>query len=228
MTTRARQLFASPMLSAMLLALAPTASGQGLVNFANTFQTNTYITTNSVEQGSPTGWISGPRDSYYFALFVSPPNSVSNAPPGLVGWTYTGAIGTNTGAVGRFSGNPTPPGAPIVGYDPGEVADFLVFGWSGNIGTTWQQAQAWWNNGDPDHGSLSADEGWFGYSTIARRILLSNSTPVGNIFGLGSDQALGFNLEYYAVPEPASGWKMGLGAIVLLVYRRRSRRHPTC
>jgi hypothetical protein len=208
------------------------AAAQGLVYFANSSAVITHIATNTVPGGPSTGQINGPPGTYFFALFVSPTGSVSTVTPDLAGWRLSqppnGAIGTNI-ALGRFSGNEYLQGSAVADYPSAGTADFLVVGWSANIGPSWQAAQAWWNNGDPWHGSQSALEGWFGISDIARNVMLGGVTPVGTIFGTGPGQIPGFTLNTYVVPEPSVPALvfLGVATYVLQPARRRPSVPPT-
>src|SRR5947209_6344819 len=121
-------------------------SAQGTVNFSAGAPVSTRIATNSEIGGPSTGLISGGIGSYYFGLFVAPVTvtSVPSGPapydPTLYGFTFTGDIGTNTGNLGRFSGNPGTDFAIVPGYAPGHSANFTVVGWSSNVGDTWEEA----------------------------------------------------------------------------------------
>lgn len=190
--------------------LISTVQGQGLVDFSSGLATQNKITTNSVLLGPSTGLISGPVGSYYFALFVAPSTITTlNGPfdPTLSGFTFTGAIGTNTIA-GVFSGG----AVAVPGYASGTTASFTIVGWSANYGTTWPEAIA----------AINADEfGFWGNSGVAQVMLGGGVAPAGEIFGTGAGQIQGFSLNPGPIPEPATFALAGLGTAAILLFRRR-------
>jgi len=196
------------------------AFGQGTVNFSAGAATNTRLATNSAAGGPTTGQISG-AGNYYFALFVAP-TSVTSAGASLdptgSGFTFFGAYGTNTAAVGRFTGNPTTDDVAVPGYGPNASANFVVVGWSANIGVTWASFSSWYRNGSPN-----TFTGWAGESAVAQNVQLGGGlTAPGNIFGSNPGQVLGFTLgQINPVPEPTTFALAGLGAAALVIFRRR-------
>ena len=146
--------FTTTLLAAALLSTTSWSFGQGCITFINT--SNSRISTNSAAGptggSGPTGFTTGPVGSYYYALLVAPiwQTITTTNDPTLNGWTFTGVMGTNTAVAGRMIGGNTNDGsyfiAQIPGYSAVTNANFAVVGWSANIGTTWAQAQAWWNN----------------------------------------------------------------------------------
>jgi PEP-CTERM motif len=219
-----------------LAAIAGAASlsyGQAYVNFGS--QVEATATTNSIY--GPTGG-SGPTGltlknagtigtTYYYALFVAPTNDQTlgatvTGDPTLSGWTFTGDYATN-GSKGNFLGyGPTDTSSvQIPGYAPYEWADFLVVGWSANIGSTWSSAETWWNNGSP----LVNQDGVvqnFGISIVGQVILAPVGGPYNYVMGPAAyDEIPGINLESYYVPEPATMALCGLGAATLVIFRRR-------
>ena len=126
------------------------AGGGGIVDFENF--SNTLIYTNSVHNGPSTGLMVG-NHAYYFALFSAPTNhttvdaTVDNGVAG--GWGYED-VGTNTPTPGLMNGNYTTDPGVDVSFPSGFPANFVVAGWSANIGTTWADAKAWWGNGNPN------------------------------------------------------------------------------
>jgi hypothetical protein len=213
---------------AAICGAASASFGQGFVSFANGTAAATHISTNSVPNGAATGQIGTTVGSYYFALFVAPTNTLA-VDNSLTGWTYLSGVGTNSGVLGRFTGNTSTDGFTVAGYASGATANFVVVGWSSNIGTSWAQAQAWFNQGSP------ATAGWFSISSIAYGTIVGGGpTPVPAIFGpnpgqiggpdfAGGTHAGGMVLNYYTgtIPEPSTFALAGLGAAALLIFRKR-------
>lgn len=175
---------------------------QGRIIFAN--NASTLISTNSAVGGFPTGTISGPIGTYYFALFVASPGTTD---PAL--FDFTGAYGTNTSS-GRFSG-----GQPeIAGYAFGSTASFLIRGWSSNIGHEYSDVLNYLAN--------PAFDAWYGESLIATIPIGGDTPPPESPFGFVPGKIPGFTLEMYTIPEPSSAAFAGFGLATLAFLRRRS------
>jgi len=216
-----------------IAALAGATSlsfGQGYVSFANS--SSTRFSTNSAVGNAFVNPTARPIGSYYFALFAAPStqNTISTAnDPTLNGWTYV-AIATNTASAGRLDGNnfDTTGGnfnaVQTPGFAGGSTADFAVVGWSSSIGSTWAAAQAWWANGT--HAGSATVAGSFGIApTIGNDVIIANSGgPYNGFFGVAAGQINGWGLNYYPqVPEPTGFALAGLGAAVMLIFRRRKQ-----
>jgi hypothetical protein len=200
-----------------MLGAATLSYGQGLVNFANGVASTTHVSTNSQVGGAVTGRISGPAGSYYFALFVAPTGTVFNAQ--LTGWSLVPGVGTNT-TLGRFNGNPTTVGTVVPGYDISSTANFLVAGWSGNLGRDWAQVLPWYTT--LQQTGQAPSDGFIGFSGVAANVVVGGGAiPVPTIFGPNAGQTLGFGVLMAPVPEPTSFALAGLGAAALLIFRRR-------
>jgi hypothetical protein len=218
---------------AALVGAANLSCGQGYIQFNNysgsRFSTNT---PNNVPGNGFLPAAAAPVGSYYFALFAAPStqNTISTMlDPTLNGWTYV-AIGTNTSSAGRLDGNNSDlgTGVDVPGFASGTTADFAVAGWSSNLGSSWAQAQAWWNNGlcsGPVVGN--GPYGWFGInSTVGNDFYITTfGGPYNNPFstGSGSGYINGWGLSAYPVPEPSLLSLTSLGAPTWLVARRRKR-----
>jgi hypothetical protein len=212
-----------------IAALAGATSlsfGQGYVAFNNSSSTR-FSTNSGIGQAFVTA-TAKPVGSYYFALFAAPStqNTISTAvDPTLNGWTYV-AIAQNTAQAGRLDGNnfDTTGGnfnaVQTPGFAGGTTADFAIVGWSSSIGTSWSQAQVWWSNGT--HAGSSAVAGSFGIAPlVGQDVIIANSGgPYNGFFGTGAGQIAGWGLTYY-VPEPSSFALAGIGAAVMLIFRRR-------
>jgi hypothetical protein len=210
---------------AALLGVASLSYGQGYVSFVNS--SSTRFSTNAPGNTAGNGFTAvgpGTAGMFYFELFAAPStqNTISSTTdPTLNGWTAVHSA-TNTPSGGRLSGLAEDGGAAsqIPGFANGSTADFAVVGWSASIGTTWAEAQTWWNNGNP----LSTASGYFGINTsVANDIQLAPSGgPYPTLFDpVASGFMHGWGLSSYAVPEPSTFALAGLGAAAMLIFRRR-------
>jgi hypothetical protein len=102
----------------------------------------------------------------------------------------------------------------VGGYSAGETVDFVVRGWSSNLGHTWSEALANWNNGNP------LVPNWaMGSSTVGNDLILGGGPiPSTTLFGIGVNQIGGFHL----IPEPSCTAFIGFGTLVLLRCRRQA------
>jgi hypothetical protein len=214
---------------AALVGATSLSFGQGYVQFVNT--SGSRFSTNAPGAGTGTGFVTvGPGTTvgqFYFALFAAPStqNTISTATdPTLNGWTFV-HMGTNTSGGGRISGNDSDSGQAALlggGFAAGQTYDFAVAGWSASIGTSWAQAQAWWNNGNAS--GASSTPGYFGInSTVANDVVPQPAlTSYPGLFGTVPGTINGWGLSYFqTIPEPSSFALAGLGAAALLIFRRR-------
>jgi hypothetical protein len=218
---------------AALAGVASLSYGQGYVNF--TSQVGAGGSTNSV--GSSNGG-SGPTGvttknsataTYYYALFTAPTTAATlgatvTGDPTTSGWTFTGDYATN-GSKGNFSGNGATDTSSVTvpGYGPGSTADFMIVGWSANIGSTWAAAEAVLD-GTPPAGA-SGYGGYYniGDSTVGQQVLAPAGGPYNNVLGAASSgEVPGIVLGTYPVPEPCTFALCGLGAAALVIFRRRN------
>ncbi len=191
-----------------LIAVVASAQGQGRVTINN--NSSSLITTNSMLGGPPTGPISGPVGSYYFAAFYAP---LGTANPSL--FVFTGAYGTNVNVAG-FPGRFIGPDAVIAEGNGVTRFSFLVRGWSANIGSDVSAVQSYLAN--------PTFTAWYGESRIGSQLPIpGNEGPFASVFG-GPDRILGFNLNMYpAVPEPSSVVLGILGGAALFFFRHCAR-----
>jgi len=207
-----------------LLGATSVASAIGIVDFENF--NNSLIYTNSVHNGPATGLMSGtaghmnpiytPPGSYVFALFDAP-TTRTTVDASLSGWSFED-YGVNTATPGLMNGNVTTDPGELIEWPSGLSANFLVVGWSENIGDNLGEALAWWNDGNPNSGP----SGWFGISDIAQDVVVGGGGfPVPTVFGPTEGYEIqGFTLNYYMIPEPSTFALAGLGSVVLLAFRR--------
>src|SRR4051812_33813543 len=112
--------------------------GQGYIGFNNTSTTRVSLQ-GTLQAAAPVG-------SWYYALLVAPStqNTIDRTSPHAFDpWTFVG-LGTNTASAGRLSGNTTTDGMGIQvpGFVSTASCDFVVVGWSENIGSDWSTIRA--------------------------------------------------------------------------------------
>jgi hypothetical protein len=185
----------------------------GNITFANTSTSVTKIYTNSAVDGTATGLTGAGGDLYYYALFASASaTSVLGQTSPILGaastnyafndpnWTLVayGVNGTNRGCFSAL-------GAVVFvpGISGGLPAQFVVVGWSANVGTSVSDAEGWFNGGSP------ASDGWIGQSAVSGAITLSASgaLPVPPLFATNAPQLQGFTLGL-ASPTPHAAYAM--------------------
>ncbi len=202
---------------AALVATATMSYGQGQIAFGG--NTATRVSVDTVVNGAVTGSAAMPAATsgnlYYFALFEAPTTQTTIG-ASLAGWTFLGAVGTNSQA-GRFVGGDSTGNVTIPSATPGDHANFAFIGWSSNLGNSEAAALAAWNAGDVAHGNSAANF-WFGISGVA-----VNEQIGGGTTAIGSPEAdiSGWKLNYQVVPEPSTFALAGLGAAAMLIFRRR-------
>ena len=197
-----------------LLALVGATSlsySQGLFNWQNS--ASTLISAG----GSNTVNVAG---QCYYAVFFGPSTTVVanglTRPFNDSAFQAPAAMNTNAAAAGRLATRSGVDG----GAASGSTLDFVIRGWSANAGTTWAEALANWNNGVP---LASVGTGMFlGQTTVLDNFVLGGGPlPVPGLMGTTLPSAPGFNMDFYAAPEPSSMAIAGLGAASLLLFRRR-------
>jgi len=220
-------------------AVALSALAQGDVNWSgpSTFfvaQTNgtvysSFETSSGTPQGTQGNTVGNTTAFYYYALLenvsgTASPTTVSQ----LAAWTYTGLNATNgPGANGRIVTENNPTGtaytqAPATGTTSGTAANFIIVGWSANLGTNFATVlnvlQNW--------GADQIANAYFGVS--AEGLITPNSANPGTtVFGSGAGQinnpsASPVQLDLLGtVPEPGTMALAALGGASLLLFRRR-------
>jgi len=184
---------------ALLALAAVSARAQGLINFGNT--STTKISTNSIWDGAAAGVTETNSGQYCFALYYSTTaTSVSGQTTAIAGnssvnyafndsaWTLAG-YGTSTALAGHLLSASTNPIA-IPGVVGGTTLQFVVIGWSANIGTDVTAVQNWFGLGDP------LTMGWIGQSVVSGPITLGGGgeDPTPPLFGGSSPGIQGFTL----------------------------------
>jgi hypothetical protein len=108
-------------------------------------------------------------------------------------------------------------GCQIPGYGSTATANFAVLGWSANAGTTFAEARAAWNNGDPF-------VLFMGLSTVAINIPLAPAGgPYTDVWGPAlNGQIQGMVL---GIPEPSGLALVALGALIFFRHRKQRDGH---
>lgn len=132
------------LVAALSVVAVVSSYGQGTVAFNN--GTTSKISTNNFGS-SVTGPTAAGPTAYYYALFYSASaTTVSGSSSAVAGqgsyafgdsnWSFSGAYGTNNASAGRFIGTVVDSnGATVVnGVAGGASAQFVVIGWSANVG----------------------------------------------------------------------------------------------
>lgn len=228
---------------AALAGVTSLSNGQGLVNIANSALATTKISINNASVSSPSiSLLPATADQFYFALFVAPSTTASpetyyqtpGAPyapandPTSNGFalatssTYApgGFTAANIATAGRISLLAAQQDSYIdaeIGNSfanaGGDEADFLVVGWSANLGTSWSAVEPLIDTGTA--------AGYVGESDVAQLIVGAGSIPVPAVFGGASPNAQGFILEPTPIPEPAPFALCGFGPAALVIFRPR-------
>lgn len=213
----------------LIVAGSLSAYSQGYVSFGTTASASTKIQTNSVQGGGASGYTL-PFDgtigaTYYYGLFYSPTatlvsgssaavTGIGNYAFGDANWTFAG-YGTNTASAGKFSGS-----SAGITLPTGANEQFVIVGWSANIGSTVSALSSWYMSGSP----LTA--GWIGESAVSGTITPGNGAliPTPAVMGAASPYIQGFTLGLVnasAVPEPGTLALAAMGGASLLLFRRR-------
>ena len=209
--------------------MVTSLGAQGLVRFANPLQPLERISTNAVVGGPATGFISRNATAVYdFALFESTTATLvggtlstaeSGYIPGATSYAFADPLwslvdyGVNLNPVGRFIGDDQKAmGYTVVpGVPPGASAQFVVVGWSDNLGSTLGELEASLENPVP---GLT---GFLGESAVSGPIVLGDNlvSPPSLLFSPNGYPCLqGFTLGEF-VPEPAPLALAGLGGLLV-------------
>jgi hypothetical protein len=208
---------------AALIGTVSLSFGQGYLNFQNS--STTRVSTN----GTALALAGGATTQWYYALLYAP-STQQTVDASLSGYTFSGLIASNTASAGRLLGNDSVnagQSASIAALTASSTADFVVVGWSANLGSDWNTVFAGRpqalvaNTGGVKGTATWSQDGWYGVSTVAQDVLLAPQTgPWNSMFG-ASPLIPNMTLSLYQVPEPASFALMGLGGAALMIFRRR-------
>jgi hypothetical protein len=210
------------------IALAGLAAcslqAQGLVIFSSS--TQNMSTNNGVSSGKTLG-----AGNFYYALFQSVAATTvagngSTAVQGLNAssvltdgnWSLVG-YAASTATAGRFAATaPNGDGSTTVGVTGGNAEQFVVIGWSVNLGQTISALQTALATG--------GTTGFLGQSVVSGSITTGNGAllPTPNTFQASAPQMQAFTLGSFTVastPEPGTMVLAGLGGLALLGLRRK-------
>lgn len=197
-----------------ILATATGAFAQGLVSLSNFGQL--------ISVGGNPMPVSGDQE-FIFAVFLAPsttfPDSGSMTTFTDPAFGIAAAYFTNsTVAAGRINSRnqvdvTTDTGQ---GFTIGSTVDFIIRGWSANLGYSWPASM---NN--LLFGNFSGQP-WWGWSTVGNNLVLGGlPLPTFNVFGNGLNQVQGFNLV--TIPEPPALSIAGLVAVAMWLFRNRQK-----
>ena len=201
-------------ISAALIIAGTTSSfgqdGAGELRFANTPATPILVFDSTTGTAAK---IYGSTEIYEFGLYMGPAASTLLSQMQLVDtFAYRGPPTPTSGLAGIIDGGVVI--SPGYGANPtdflaGTTYAFYVAGWTSADGSTYNQALA---SEDP--------AGYAGISALGSVTPLAYpASPAPNLFGTSVGQIGGFTL--YGTPEPATLALGGLGAALLLLFRRR-------
>jgi hypothetical protein len=195
-----------------ILAVASAGFAQGFVTLNN--NTGTLFSTNGTAAGEPAS-----TSAYYFDVLVETWTGSLVAATGAnavtgANWLDTGVVtpNTSTGQPGRILAQS---GVSAANWAVGVTNEFIIVGWTANLGATWALAEA------------NLASGWFGQTPVSFEA--SGAAAPGTPSTLwsaslgaqtyGNPIAAGLNLA--PIPEPTTLALAGLGSLSLLLFRRR-------
>lgn len=213
--------------------LAVSSQAQGLINFNNSSSAGTKISVNSTLGGAATGLatIAVATPTYYYALFSSvSATTVSGSGSSAViptqsgagsyafsdaNWTFQTYAQAGTTRAGQLTG---PTSYAVTGIGGGSTGQFVVLGWSSNIGSTVASVQSFLAG--TDNGVTS---GFVGESAVSGTLTLGNGSGITTptLFGTAAPLLSGFTLGTVTVPEPTSIALGVMGGLSLLALRRK-------
>jgi hypothetical protein len=196
-----------------ILAVASAGFAQGFVSLGN--GTGTLFSTNGFAAGEPAS-----TTAYYFDVLVQSWTGSIVAATGTNAvttgnWLDTGVVTPNiqTGQPGKVN---TASGAQAANWAVGVTNEFIIVGWTANLGATWALAEANLASGLFGQ-TLPSFEASGAAAPGTPSVLWGPSSTGPQTYG--NPIATGLNLA--PIPEPTTLALAGLGSLSLLLFRRR-------
>ena len=195
-----------------ILAVASAGFAQGFVTLGN--GAGTLYSTNGFAAGEPAS-----TSAYYFDVLVENWTGSLVAATGAnavttTNWLDTGVLtrNTTTGQPGKIL---QVAGVTAANWAAGVTNEFIIVGWTANIGSTWAVAEA------------NLASGLFGQSAVSFEAAGAASPGTPSVLWDGALGAqpygtpIATGLNMVPIPEPTTLALAGLGSLSLLLFRRR-------
>jgi PEP-CTERM motif len=205
-----RKLLITAISSLALIGATLSSFGQGTVTWNNSNSTTATSGTpalfgpvfGGVTAGAPGTPVTGPSGTYEYGLYVGAAGDTSISQMTLVATYLNNSAAPAKGSIA--GGQVTLP----AGYPNGTAISDIVAGWTAADGSSYAAAIA---SDDPN--LLT------GLSNIGS---ITPSSPPAVVFGHGAGQITGLYM-IGAIPEPGTIALGGLGAVVMLLFRRKKK-----
>jgi len=181
----------------------------------------------STGSGTVGNTVGGATSLYYYDLLVSTADSAS--PTAMAdlsaNWSDTGLMMTNGPAANGRLNPSTPISAGAVSWSGSGAEEFMLVGWSANLGTTYATVL-----NELNHWNGSLANAFFGESSAASIVPSSTSTAGVTLFGsavsglisnTGASPMELFELQPTIIPEPGTMALAVLGGASMLLFRRK-------
>jgi len=234
-----------------LMAGTMLSNAQGLIKFFNlsaTFLVSTNTSFSTFAGGTQTGGVGGVTAGspsgqvYYYQLLIAPMGTFSSGSfastnPLASGWTAPAGYGlaTNFVGAGTLAGPGGNSGTGVSGWangGPGATSDtqgtemdYLLVGWSANLGNSWASvsnllASGFTGNSIPN-AFFGVSQLGFGYSGGSGTPATGPESLFGVTAGMPGGLTSGFTMYAVPTPEPGTIALAGLGGLSMLLFRRR-------
>jgi hypothetical protein len=213
------------------LGAAGVVLAQGTINYGSwlgyTMETNTTVVSplyTGTVTGGTIGKVVGSTGSdnfYYEVLFNAASTPSPSSLAALSGWQDTGLGGVNNTTAGSILALNQSTDATGLGTIPTGSDEFLLVGWSADLGATWSTVEAALNNS----ATLAADAAngtlLFGYTAASGNITVGSANPGTKFQGTGLIPTGITTLDVVPTPEPSTIALGVMGAASLLALRRK-------